>query len=191
MFKLTTFSILLGSFGLALLPGTQLIAQAQQTQSPEFAGLVGTVFYNDSIPNKTPTYRNLPRGLTPMGGWMILDPKLSGFMVGMARMNSQDILLLEKTLQHRTITQSNGIANFQVLKILDVIAIPTGMRSMSECQLNGEKLPRVLGLVSKQTPMNQRWITQLAQVWQVNAQTQKFERVNIPGISCENEGWGI
>lgn len=132
-------------------------------------------------------YRNLPKGLTDFGGWLIDDETTSKIGVSHVGQGSQQMLWLEKLNNY----DSNGRPMYQVIDVLNLPTfekteqIATGSRG---CRRNGKR-DIELAVVAKATN-TEKW-TQISRAWKANRRTGKFEDVSTKGIVCENIGWGV
>jgi|GEM_PF-1183339 len=150
-------------------PEPQLIAQSK---SRSFIGL---------------RYRNLPKSLTDLGGWVVSDGTVARFAVSHVRQGSQQMLWFEKLIDY----DNNGRPMFQVIDVLNLPTfskteqLTTGSRG---CMQNGQH-DRELAVLVEATN-TEKW-TQISKAWRANRRTGKFEKVSTKGIVCENTAWGV
>jgi hypothetical protein len=133
-------------------------------------------------------YRDLPTGLTNLGGWLIDATDNGTFRFGIShiRQNTKKMLWLERFVRR----DAKGMPTFRVV---DVIELPQISQSQSVlgyrfCLRNGKEDLNLVTIV--ETADTQYW-TAIHQAWRANRATGKFEAISTKGIVCQNPGWGV
>ncbi|KAM3112798.1 hypothetical protein [Phormidesmis sp. 146-33] len=183
--KISSIALLLSfaTLGLALPAHSQSMPgafQLNQTKSQTIAQSRGRSFIGLR-------YRNLPKGLTDLGGWVVGDGTTSRIAVAQVAQGSQQMLWLEKLQDY----DSNGRPMYHVIDVLNLPTIKQTERLTAGsrgCTQNGKRDPE-LAVIVKETN-TEKW-TQISRAWRANRRTGKFEKISTKGIVCENFAWGV
>jgi hypothetical protein len=133
-------------------------------------------------------YKNVPKGLTDLGGWVVGNDLVNGreYVVANVKKGAQQMLWLEVILARDT----EGRPTYQVI---DVLNLPTITNSVQlthggQCERNGVTDPELITIARYQDTAELR---QILRAWRANRRSGKFEVASVRNIVCSNRGQGI
>ncbi|HIK56808.1 MAG TPA: hypothetical protein IGS37_16800 [Synechococcales cyanobacterium M55_K2018_004] len=130
-------------------------------------------------------YRDLPRGLTSLGGWMLTPQRGTEYGVSVVQRGNQRMLWLERLIDR----DAQGRASWEVRDVLLLPAIPQNFDlAQGWCELNRRADARIVAIARYQ---NSEYSTQIRRAWRANWQRERFEEMPTRGIRCQNPGFGV
>jgi len=133
-------------------------------------------------------YRDLPRGLESLGGWIIGDAvEGKEYAISYLKQGRKQMLWLEILLSR----DSEGKPSFEVIDVLDLPQIKSPDQlsgGAGQCKLNQVTDPEIIAIAKYQ---DAEFWTEISRAWRANRQSHQFERISPQNIVCYNPGWGV
>jgi hypothetical protein len=156
-----------------------------------------TVHPNAELLKATPTsnrnyiglrYKNVPKGLTDLGGWVVGNDLVNGreYVVANVKKGAQQMLWLEVILARDT----QGRPTYQVVDVLNLPTITNAVQLThgGQCSRNGVTDPELITIARYEDTSELR---QILRAWRANRRSGKFEVASVRNIVCSNRGQGV